>query len=57
MPAENWPSCYRHEELKLMLVVYVDDFKMAGPSAYLAAGWKEVKEAVNMGSNGLVNLC
>ena len=25
--------------MKLFLVVYVDDFKLAGPSANLAAGW------------------
>ena len=29
---EEWPVCYYHEKLKLMLVVYVDDFKLAGPT-------------------------
>eukprot|EP00974_Lingulodinium_polyedra_P041546 3990403-Lingulodinium_polyedra.AAC.1 len=33
MPIEAWPSCFWHEELRLMLSVYVDDFKMAGPTA------------------------
>ena len=28
---EEWPSVYIHEKLQLVLVVYVDDFKMAGP--------------------------
>ena len=45
----NWPSCYMHEQLKLMLMVYVDDFKLAGPEANLTAGWKKIKEAVHMG--------
>ena len=26
-----WQSIFRHDELDLILVVYVDDFKMAGP--------------------------
>ena len=32
-----------------MLVVYVDDFKLAGPEANLKAGWKKIKDAVQMG--------
>ncbi len=30
-PIPQWPSCYFHRELKLMLTVYVDDFKLSGP--------------------------
>ncbi len=30
-PIESWPSCFFHEELRLFLVIYVDDFKLAGP--------------------------
>ena len=30
---------YIHEKLQLVLVVYVDDFKMAGPQKNLAQGW------------------
>ena len=29
---EEWPSVYFHDELKLLLVIYVDDLKLAGPS-------------------------
>lgn len=29
---EEWPSMYFHDELKLLLVIYVDDLKLAGPS-------------------------
>ena len=36
---EEWPSVYIHEKLQLVLVVYVDDFKMAGPQKNLAQGW------------------
>ena len=28
---EGWPSVFYHHELKLLMVVYVDDFKMSGP--------------------------
>ena len=28
---DEWNSCYWHDELKCFMVVYVDDFKIAGP--------------------------
>ena len=34
----NWPSCYFHQDLKLKLSVYVDDFKMSGPTENLKKG-------------------
>ena len=37
-PIPNWPSCFFHPKLKLMLCVYVDDFKMAGPKENLKKG-------------------
>lgn len=48
-PLENWPSCYFHGDLKLILMIYVDDFKLAGPKANLSIGWKMIQEAVEMG--------
>ena len=39
---EEWPSVYIHEKLQLVLVVYVDDFKMAGPQKNLAQGMEHV---------------
>ena len=32
-PINDWRSCYVHKALKLYLVLYVDDFKLAGPAA------------------------
>ena len=29
---ESWRSCYYHPCLKLFMVIYVDDFKLAGPA-------------------------
>ena len=39
-PIPGFPSCYWHPRLKLLLVVYVDDFKMGGCAKNLAEGWK-----------------
>ena len=36
----EWKSTYFHKKLKLLLTVYVDDFKMAGPKANVKEGWK-----------------
>ena len=30
VPVPNWPSCYTHKSLDVLLTVYVDDFKMSG---------------------------
>ena len=35
---DEWPSLYFHPEMKLLLVIYVDDLKMAGPTAQLPKG-------------------
>ena len=37
--SKEWQSCYFHPKLRLMLVVYVDDFKLSGPKNNLAKGW------------------
>ncbi len=36
----DWPSVFFHKELRLMLVIYVDDFKLAGPKSSMEEGWK-----------------
>ena len=40
---EEWPSMYYHEELQLLLAIYVDDLKMSGPEKNLAKGWKMLR--------------
>ena len=39
VPVTSWPSCYFHARLSLLLTVYVDDLKLAGPTASLEEGW------------------
>ena len=44
-----WHSIFHHHELNCLLVVYVDDFKMAGPSENLPKAWASIKAAVDIG--------
>ena len=44
----NWPSMYYYSRLKLLLVVYVDDLKLAGPEGNLVEGWKMLRSLLNI---------
>ncbi len=37
-------SCYWHPELRLFLIIYVDDFKLSGPEKNLDEGWNRLKK-------------
>ena len=43
----EWPSVYFHRELKLMLSICVDDFKLSGPKENLAQGWKLLSKVID----------
>jgi hypothetical protein len=45
----EWPSTVARAELKLLLTVYVDDFKLAGPSGNLSRGWDLLKKRLDIG--------
>jgi hypothetical protein len=45
---QSWMSVCFHDQLKLMLAVYVDDFKLAGPKTNLAQGWKLIGSKIKM---------
>ena len=47
-PFEQWPSCFYHEKLKLMLCVYVDGFKLSGPRNNLEKGWSLFRDDIKM---------
>ena len=49
---ESWPSVFYHKRLRLLLMVYVDDFKLSGPSGSLAEGWSLIKSKVTLGEGG-----
>ena len=39
-PVCNWPSVFFHKARNLLLMAYVNDFKMAGPEGQMANTWK-----------------
>ena len=43
LPAE-WPSSYLNKALCMFLIIYVDDFKMAGKKANFVAAWKRLTD-------------
>ena len=46
---EIWQSIFYHPDLELLLVIYVDDFKMAGPQGNLKKGWADISSVIDMG--------
>ena len=56
-PVPDWRSTYWHPELKLFLMVYVDDFKMAGPSANFAKGWRMIRQKIKTDEPHAVTKC
>eukprot|EP00434_Breviolum_minutum_P033236 symbB.v1.2.029410.t1/scaffold3211.1/size107887/2 len=44
----EWPSTYYHKETKLLLVVYVDDLKMAGPESSTKQGWAMLRSKLDL---------
>ena len=42
----GWECCFVHQELKLVLSVYVDDFKMAGQADNFGKGWDLIRSKV-----------
>ena len=46
-PVPDWNSMYWHSKLKLLLMVYVDDFKMSGPCENMSKGWKLIRTSMN----------
>ena len=46
----SWRSCFWHEALKVLLVVYVDDFKAAGPTAAVDKAWQLIRSDPKSGS-------
>ena len=45
-PIKSWGSCFFHPTLRLFLIIYVDDFKLAGPQENLAEGWRLIRKNI-----------
>ena len=39
----SWRSVYHHDESPALLVVYVDDFNMAGPEVGIREAWRRIR--------------
>jgi len=44
----EWPSLFIHPARKLLLSIYVDDFKLAGPADQLEEGWRLLRTRITM---------
>ena len=44
----EWPDMYYHKKLNLLLVIYVDDLKMAGPTQHLKKGWDMLRSKLRI---------
>ncbi len=52
----DWSSLFYHKTLKLLLCVYVDDFKLAGPARNLSEGWKAIRSCLKTENPSELNL-
>ena len=55
-PILNWPSCYVHPDLDLLLIVYVDDFKLSGCAKNLKRGWELIRKHLEVEEEQPANL-
>ena len=46
--AEEWPGVYWHEETKSLLIVYVDDFKLAAKAEMHDRLWAAIRRVIDM---------
>ncbi|MFM7988537.1 MAG: hypothetical protein ACKPKO_55410, partial [Candidatus Fonsibacter sp.] len=44
----EWPSCYYHTKLSLMLAYYIDDFKLLGKKDNITAGWNLLRNGLHI---------
>jgi hypothetical protein len=45
-PVRDWRSVFWHPKLQVLLVVYVDDFKVAGPEKSLREAWALIRQGI-----------
>ena len=46
--AEEWPSVFWHPEKQALLVIYVDDFKLAAREEDHAEIWAAIRSVIDM---------
>ena len=40
----EWKSCFWNPDTRMLLTIYVDDFKLAGPEGNIAETWTQLRE-------------
>ena len=45
-PVPDWNNMYWHNKLKLLFMVYVDDFKMSGPIGNMNKEWEHIRTSI-----------
>ena len=53
----DWRSTYWHPKFKFLLMVYVDDLKMAGPSANFSKAWELIRQSIKTDEPHAVTKC
>eukprot|EP00972_Heterocapsa_arctica_P008935 1310476-Heterocapsa_arctica.AAC.1 len=56
-PIPDWRSTFWHPKLKLLLMVYVDDFKMYGPQENLSTVWQLICQGIKTDEAEPVSKC
>ena len=46
---DEWKSCFWHDELKCLLVVYLDDFKLAGTTGNMIEARNTIRKGIAVG--------
>ena len=46
MARNTWKSTYWHKAMKMLLVVYVDDFRMSGPEGNFPKAWETIRRHI-----------
>ena len=54
---ESWLSTFLHPQLKLMLMVYMDDVKLSGPERNISKGWALLRSKLKLEDPKPVNKC
>ena len=52
VPIPDWPSCFFHPDLEVLLIIYVDDIKVAGPKEKLPRVWELLRQGLQIGPEG-----
>jgi len=48
MPVPSWPGIFTHTRLRVLLTVYVDDFKLAGITQDVKEAWKLIGSVISI---------